>query len=84
MDHDWIALPEQRRAIHRPTGLILEFRAATDGSGAMSVDTPNPEALPEAWHDQAETVIQTAWAIYAAASEEALKQEWESDHSGTT
>ncbi|MBF0341764.1 MAG: hypothetical protein HQL95_12510 [Magnetococcales bacterium] len=72
MHTDWIAMPEQRRAIHRPTGLILEFRARTDGSGAMGVDTPNPEALPDALRDQAEALITEAWAVYAEASEQAL------------
>lgn len=84
MNSDWIVLPAQRRAIHQPTGLVLEFRAATDGSGAMTVDTPNPEALPAALHADAEALIQEAWAIYAAASEEALLREAEADHSGTT
>ncbi|MBF0214874.1 MAG: hypothetical protein HQM00_15155 [Magnetococcales bacterium] len=75
MSDDWILLPRQRRAIHRSTGLILEFRASTDGSGAMSVDTPNPEALPESMLNQAESLIATAWALYAEASEQALLQE---------
>ncbi|MBF0190403.1 MAG: hypothetical protein HQL99_04550 [Magnetococcales bacterium] len=75
MPTDWIVLPEERRAIHRPTGLILVFRASTDGSGAMSVDTPNPEALPEALRDQAEALVREAWSVYAEASEQALLNE---------
>ncbi|MBF0271768.1 MAG: hypothetical protein HQL98_06885 [Magnetococcales bacterium] len=75
MHTDWIVLPEKRRAIHNPTGLILEFRASTDGSGAMSVDTPNPEALPDSLRDQAEALVMEAWMLYAEASERALRDE---------
>ncbi|MBF0626831.1 MAG: hypothetical protein HQL91_01280 [Magnetococcales bacterium] len=86
MHTDWITLPEERRAIHRPTGLILEFRASTDGSGAMSVDTPNPQAIPVSLRDQAETLVMEGWTAYADASERALllEAEQESAHSGET
>ncbi|MEO5346395.1 MAG: hypothetical protein H7834_08460 [Magnetococcus sp. YQC-9] len=76
METDWIALPKERRAIHRPTGLILEFKANTDGSGSMRVDSPNPQVLPEALLADAEALVREGWLAYAGASEQALAAEW--------
>ncbi|MBF0165223.1 MAG: hypothetical protein HQM01_12110 [Magnetococcales bacterium] len=76
MENDWIALPRERRAIHRPTGLILEFKASTDGTGSMRVDSPNPQVLPESFLANAETLVREGWLVYASASEAALAEEW--------
>ncbi|MBF0417032.1 MAG: hypothetical protein HQL86_02145 [Magnetococcales bacterium] len=76
MKNDWIALPRERRAIHQPTGLILEFKASTDGSGSMRVDSPNPQVLPESFLANVEALVREGWDIYASASEAALAAEW--------
>jgi hypothetical protein len=65
-----------RSITHIPTGLIIRFRAATDGSGAMQADLVNPEILPErATKEAIEGFSQLpfeAWQVYAEASEVAL------------
>ncbi|MBF0126111.1 MAG: hypothetical protein HQM02_02770 [Magnetococcales bacterium] len=73
MRDDWLITLEQRQVIHRETGLIFQFRPSLDGSGAMSVDTPNPEALPPATRpDAIIAMTQAAWSAYAQAAEIAL------------
>ncbi|GAB0056931.1 hypothetical protein SIID45300_01246 [Candidatus Magnetaquicoccaceae bacterium FCR-1] len=84
MENDWIALPRERRAIHRPTGLILEFKANTDGSGSMRVDSPNPQVLPESWLANAEALVREGWLAYASASEVALTEEWAAEAEQTS
>ncbi|MBF0447344.1 MAG: hypothetical protein HQL67_04000 [Magnetococcales bacterium] len=67
---------EQRTITHRPTGLIIRFVAARDGSGAMQAQLVNPEALPEqaspAQIEQLSQLPLQAWQHYAEASEQAL------------
>jgi hypothetical protein len=72
----WKLNLEGRTITHRPTGLIISFKGATDGSGAMRAELANPEILPEkANKEEIERLSQLpfeAWQVYAKASEEAL------------
>ncbi len=74
----WICDLLRRTATHQPSGLIIQFLPATDGSGAMSAIPLNPEVLPPV-KNRAEAVAlaalpRQAWAVYAEASEAALKK----------
>ncbi|MBF0193324.1 MAG: hypothetical protein HQL71_02155 [Magnetococcales bacterium] len=65
-----------RKITHLPTGLIIGFRSATDGSGAMRAELLNPEILPkQASKEEIARLSQLpieAWQVYAHASEIAL------------
>jgi len=74
----WICDLLRRTATHQPSGLIIQFIPATDGSGAMTATPLNPEIIPPITnHAQAKalaTLPREAWAFYAEASEAALKK----------
>lgn len=73
----WAIHLEGRTITHRPTGLIIRFQAATDGSGAMRAELVNPEKLPEQAHpeeiERLARLPEEAWQVYAEASERALQ-----------
>ena len=76
-DSEWKINLVGRTITHQPTGLVIRFKAATDGSGAMRAELVNPEVLPEqATKEEIERLSrlpQDGWQIYAEASERALK-----------
>ncbi|MBF0294314.1 MAG: hypothetical protein HQL96_03925 [Magnetococcales bacterium] len=77
---EWSVMPEQRRVTHLASGLILQFQPGLDGSGAMSVDTPNPDALPPATSpEEAARLVQAGWEAYARVAEMALASQVECD-----
>lgn len=69
---------ENRRVLHRPSGLIVRFIHALDGSGAMQADLVNPEALPATLSQEALTQLKqlpvAAWHAYAEAAEATFEQ----------
>lgn len=76
-ESDWNINLEGRTITHKASGLIIRFKAATDGSGAMRAELVNPELLPkratESEIAQFARLPQDAWQIYAHASEVALQ-----------
>jgi hypothetical protein len=77
-DSQWNIHLEGRTITHRPTGLTIRFKSATDGSGAMRAELVNPDILPEeasqAEIDRLAQLPREAWQVYAEASERALAQ----------
>ncbi len=82
-DSVWSIHLEERTITHRPSGLIIRFRGATDGSGAMQAELVNPERLPKQATrediEQFSRLPHNAWQVYAEASERALKALEESE-----
>lgn len=75
---NWKIDLENRRITHRPSGLIIQFAHALDGSGAMQADLLNPEVLPVTISreelSRLEKLPMIAWQVYAAAADAALQQ----------
>jgi len=72
---DWKIDLFAKTAAHVPTGLIIRFAPAMDGSGAMTVDLVNPEQLEGVADDVLVDLPLAAWQVYAECSERALGQE---------
>ncbi|MBF0107755.1 MAG: hypothetical protein HQL76_01075 [Magnetococcales bacterium] len=75
-DDEWRVDLVGRTATHLPSGLVLRFISALDGSGAMTVDLANPERLAAVADDRIMELPMAAWRVYARHSEEALAGEW--------
>ncbi len=75
-DSIWKLNLEGRAITHIPSGLIISFKGASDGSGMMQADLVNPEQLPkQATPEEMERLARLpmeAWKVYSAAAAEAL------------
>ncbi|MBF0148040.1 MAG: hypothetical protein HQL84_17785 [Magnetococcales bacterium] len=78
-DEDWKLDLLARTATHTPTGLIIRFISALDGSGAMTVDLVNPERLSGIPDELLMNLPLEAWRVYARHVEHALACEWEEE-----
>lgn len=69
----WTIDLHKKKLTHRPTGLIIQFSHAMDGSGAMLADLLNPEDLPaNISREEAAKLANLpneAWKAYAEAAQ---------------
>ena len=77
-DKTWTVHLEEQTVTHEPTGLIIRFTPARDGSGAMQADAVNPDVLPSAKNRETLETLKAlpgqAWQAYAEAAEAAFKK----------